>query len=180
MFEILKPEIIIFIISLLAWIFVILGNFFQLRDRFKKWYLIKTRKVKYSSKSEDYPLTLLNFAHPITQDQKIELEKLLKSKLNEIYIPTQLDHSLDFEVQIKALVNSTKISSDRFQKGDFIVNLPGFSPAVGTLVAELHGRMGHFPTIIRLKPVDGSAPIKYEVAQVINLQCIRDASRECR
>lgn len=180
MLEILKPEIIIFIVSLLAGIFVILGNFFQLRDRLKKWYYIKAKKVKYNSKNEEYPLTLLNFAHPITQYQKAELEELLKSKLTEIFIPTQLEHSLDFDFQIKALVDSIKIDSDRFQKGNFIVNLPGFSPAAGTLIAELHGRMGHFPTIIRLKPVEGSAPLKYEVAQVMNLQNIRDASRECR
>jgi len=39
--------------------------------------------------------------------------------------------------------------------------------------------MGHFPAIIRLRPVGGAAQ-EYEVAEVINLQAVCDAARRTR
>jgi len=55
-----------------------------------------------------------------------------------------------------------------------IINLPGYAPASVVLIAELHGRMGHFPTIIRLKRVKGSLPHVFDVKEVVNLQVTID------
>jgi hypothetical protein len=57
------------------------------------------------------------------------------------------------------------------------VNPPGLAPATAALLAELHGRMGYFPSILRLRPVSGTTPTRYEVAEIINLQALRDAAR---
>jgi len=54
-----------------------------------------------------------------------------------------------------------------------IVNLPGFSPATAVLLAKLHGIMGRFPHIVRLKPAGGC----FEVAELINLQELRNRER---
>jgi len=48
------------------------------------------------------------------------------------------------------------------------------------VLAELHGRCGYFPSILRLKPVAGSTPPRFEVAETVNLQAVRDTSREAR
>jgi hypothetical protein len=40
--------------------------------------------------------------------------------------------------------------------------------------------MGYFPPLARLRPVEGSLPPRYEVAEVINLQQVRDAARRRR
>ncbi|MCL4266143.1 MAG: hypothetical protein KJ069_23235 [Anaerolineae bacterium] len=48
------------------------------------------------------------------------------------------------------------------------------------MLAELHGRMGYFPAIIRLKPIPDSLPPQFEFAEIINLQAIRDRSRTHR
>jgi hypothetical protein len=40
--------------------------------------------------------------------------------------------------------------------------------------------MGYFPPIVRLKPVAGALPPRYEVAEVINLQGVRDTARKKR
>jgi hypothetical protein len=61
-----------------------------------------------------------------------------------------------------------------------LVNLPALAPAAAALLAELHGRMGYFPAIVRIRPVAGSTPPAYEVAEIINLQAVRDAARERR
>ena len=48
------------------------------------------------------------------------------------------------------------------------------------VLAELHGRMGYFPTIVRLRPVAGSVSREYELAELIGLQDVRDAARLMR
>jgi hypothetical protein len=45
------------------------------------------------------------------------------------------------------------------------------------LLAEIHGRIGHFPTLIRMRPQHGSVTT-YEVIELLNLQTIRDAARK--
>jgi len=48
------------------------------------------------------------------------------------------------------------------------------------LLAELHGRMGYFPPIVRLRPVPNALPPRFEVAEIINLQAVREAARTRR
>jgi hypothetical protein len=60
-----------------------------------------------------------------------------------------------------------------------LVNPPGYAPAAFVLLAELHGRIGHFPSLVRLRPKSGPVTT-YEVAELLNLQTIRDAARERR
>ena len=64
--------------------------------------------------------------------------------------------------------------------GNLIVNLPSLNFIAGLLLAELHGRMGYFPPILRLRPVSDSLPPRYEVAEILNLQAVRDAARAAR
>src|SRR5436189_17759 len=53
---------------------------------------------------------------------------------------------------------------------------PGYTPAAFVLLAELHGRIGHFPSLIRLRPKPGPVTT-YEVAELLNLQAIREEAR---
>lgn len=48
------------------------------------------------------------------------------------------------------------------------------------LLAELHGRMGYLPSILRLRPVGGSNPPQFEVAELLNLNEIREQARRLR
>ncbi|MEZ4737472.1 MAG: CRISPR-associated protein Csx15 [Caldilineaceae bacterium] len=59
-----------------------------------------------------------------------------------------------------------------------VVHPPGFVPGALALLSELHGRMGYFPAVVRLRSVSGSTPRVYEFAEIINLQALRDAARE--
>jgi len=47
-------------------------------------------------------------------------------------------------------------------------------------LAELHGRMGYFPPLLRTRPAPGSLPPRYEAAEALNLQALRDAARAAR
>jgi hypothetical protein len=83
------------------------------------------------------------------------------------------------EPQITAVVDSVALTSEEWQTRPLLINPPGFAPAAFVLLAELHGRIGHFPTLIRLRPKPD--PItSYEVAELLNLQTIREAARKRR
>lgn len=55
--------------------------------------------------------------------------------------------------------------------------LPSLNFIAAVLLAELHGRMGYFPTIVRLRPVADATPRRFEVAELIDLQSVRDVAR---
>jgi len=42
-----------------------------------------------------------------------------------------------------------------------LVNTPSLNFITAMLLAKLHGRMGYFPPIIRLRPANGSLPPRY-------------------
>ena len=82
--------------------------------------------------------------------------------------------------QIDKLVDKVGFTSEEWQAGLFIVHIPGLAPAAAILLSELHGRMGHFPTILRLRGKKGETQQQYELAEIINLQNTRDTARTSR
>lgn len=92
----------------------------------------------------------------------------------------QFDHVRPFAEQVNALADALGLSSTQWQTEPILVNLPALAPIAAVLIAELHGRMGYFPAIFRVRPVADSTPPVYEVAEIINLQAVRDMARERR
>ena len=126
-------------------------------------------------------MILLNFSHPLTPDQRAQTEALIGGKVTKTRSEMpQFDHALPFDGQIRALVDRVGLSPEEWQTTPLLVNLPGYAPAAAVLLAELHGRSGNFPTIMRTRPLAGSTPTRYEVAEVLNLQQVRDRAREER
>jgi len=82
--------------------------------------------------------------------------------------------------QIRELVDRVGLGPEGWQTTPLLINPPGYAPAAVVLLAELHGRMGHFPAVLRLRPVEGSVPTRYEVAEIVNLQEVRDRARTRR
>jgi hypothetical protein len=79
-----------------------------------------------------------------------------------------------------ALVDSVDLAPSDWQTQPLLVVPPSLNFIAVTLLAELHGRMGYFPPVVRLRPVAGSTPTRYEVAEIINLQQVRDEARSRR
>lgn len=114
-----------------------------------------------------------------------ELRKLYKearATFNELLkeVPVQLDHARGFHEQVLELLERVGLSATEWQTTPLLVNLPSLSVIAATLRAELHGRMGYFPPVIRLRPVEGAVPPRFEVAEILNLQHIRDTARAQR
>ncbi len=125
-------------------------------------------------------MLIINFTHPLTPTQQSQIEALADTTISEVRtIPVQIDQSEPLEPQITAVINAVGLSSHEWQTYPLLINPPGYAPAAFVLLAQLHGRIGHFPSLIRLRPKYG-ATTAFEVAEILNLQTIREAARRQR
>jgi hypothetical protein len=123
-------------------------------------------------------MLVLNFSHPLTGEQVAQIEQLLGQSIERIVaLPAQFDQQQSFALQMDQLLSGVTLTPQEWQSLPLLVVLPSFSAIAGAVLAELHGRMGYFPPIVRLKPVADALPPRYEVAEVLNLQAVRDAAR---
>jgi len=126
-------------------------------------------------------MILLNFSHPLTDEQKAQIEALTKGSIEQIIaLPIHFNHDQPFLPQLREILKTVTFTPEEWQTAPIIVNLPSYNYIAALALAELHGRMGYFPPILRLKPVEGALPPRFEVAEVINLQAVRDDARHFR
>ena len=126
-------------------------------------------------------MLLLNFSHPLTPEHLADIAALTSQPVERIIdLATHFDQGLPFLPQVQALLARAELPPQEWQTAAILVNLPSLNHIAAITLAELHGRMGYFPPIIRLKPVENALPPRFEVAEVVNLQAIRDAARKER
>jgi hypothetical protein len=126
-------------------------------------------------------MILLNFSHPITPAQAAQIEALTGQPITRtIDAPAQFDEQLPFAPQLGALLAQIDLTPAQWQGEPILVALPSLNFIAGLLLAELHGRMGFFPPVLRTRPVAGSVPRRYEVAETLDLQAIRETARKKR
>ena len=126
-------------------------------------------------------MILLNFSHPLTPEHLTTIETLTKNSVAQVLdLPIHFDQSQPFQPQLQKVLEGVPLAPQEWQTAAIVVNLPSYNYIAAMTLAELHGRMGYFAPIIRLKPVDGALPPRFEVAEVINLQAMRDAARKER
>ena len=126
-------------------------------------------------------MLVLNFSHPLTPQQLQRVGELSEQQVERVMdIPAQFDHEQPFAGQVRELVDGVGLSPEQWQTTPLLINPPSLSLIAATLLAELHGRMGYFPAVLRLRPVPGSNPPRFEAAEIINLQAVRDRARERR
>ncbi len=125
-------------------------------------------------------MLILNFTHPLTTEQCAQIEVLAHETIAEVRtIAVQIDQAEALEPQINRIIDEAGLSCEEWQTRPILINPPGYAPAAFVLLAEVHGRIGHFPTLVRLRPRHGTVTT-YEVAELLNLQTIRETSREHR
>ncbi len=132
------------------------------------------------------PMLLLNFTHPITEEQQAQIEALAGQKIERIIaIDSQINPQKPLAPQIVAMADAAGLSPTEWQTAPLLINPPSLNYSAIALLAELHGRMGYFPPIVRLRPVIGPngqqvIPPRFKVAEIINLQALRDEARKRR
>lgn len=126
-------------------------------------------------------MILLNFSHPLTSDHLAQIEALTNQKVEQVIdLKVQFDNEKPYEPQMQELTAKIKLTSDEWQTQPILVNLPSLNTIAALLVAELHGRMGYFPPVLRLRPTANTTPTQFEVAEILNLQNVREAARKER
>lgn len=134
-------------------------------------------------------MLLLNFSHPLTSAQLARIECWLTdptapggepNRVQVRDIPTQADLAAPFAPQATALADAAGLTPEQWQTEPILLVAPSLNFLAAALLAELHGRIGYFPPILRLRPVAGALPPRFEVAEIINLQAIRDVARTRR
>lgn len=126
-------------------------------------------------------MVVINFSHPLTQEQVAQAEALTGQKVERVVeVRAQFDHEQSFAPQVRALVDQVNLTAEEWQTDPLLVNPPSLHVIAAALLAELHGRMGYFPSILRLRPVAGSNPPQFEVAEILNLNDIRERARAAR
>jgi hypothetical protein len=124
---------------------------------------------------------IINFTHPLTASQTTALEQLSGQRIARVIeVKTQLDPAQPFVAQAHALVDSIGLTEDEWQTLPLLINLPSHNVIAALVLAELHGRMGYFPAILRLRPVPETTPLQFEVAEILNLQAVRERARQMR
>jgi hypothetical protein len=126
-------------------------------------------------------MLLLNFAHPLTEQHLSAIREMAgEAQITVIDIPTQADLQQPFAPQAGALADAAGLTPAQWQTEAILVNLPSYNFLAAALLAELHGRMGYFPPALRLRPIPNSLPPRFEVAEIMQLQALRDAARTRR
>ena len=126
-------------------------------------------------------MIILNFSHPLTDEQIASIEALTAQPIEAVHdLPTQFDNGLPFPPQLAALGAKIPLSAEELQTRAILVNPPALNFIAALVLAELHGRMGYFPPVVRLKPIQDRLPPRFEVAEILNLQAVRDAARTQR
>ncbi|HYV05682.1 MAG TPA: CRISPR-associated protein Csx15 [Blastocatellia bacterium] len=126
-------------------------------------------------------MKLINFSYKLSPNQLTEIERLGGHPLDSIVeLETQFDDSQPFEPQARALVDAAGLSPQEWQAAQVLIRLPSLNVIAALVVAELHGRTGHFPSVIRLRPIEANTPTQFEVAEIVNLQSVRDKARALR
>jgi hypothetical protein len=126
-------------------------------------------------------MILINLSHPLTDEQRARIEHLTRQPIARlIERRPHFDEAQSLAEQTTALIDDLGLTAEEWQQASLLVLLPALNFAAATVLAELHGRCGYFPPMVRVRPVAESLPPRYEVAEVVNLQALRDAARKRR
>lgn len=124
---------------------------------------------------------LLNFSHPLTPPQRARLEELAAQEVTRVIeVKTQIDTQAELAPQVVALADACALSPQEWQSEQILVLPPALNFVAVALMAELHGRMGYFPAMVRTRPIPNALPPQYEIAEVVNLQGMREMARKKR
>ena len=141
------------------------------------------RLFRKGDSSEKLRQVVLNFSgHPVLPGQKQAIERIMQWPSSEVVtvalgnVPE--DHK--FVATIEKAIEQIKLSSDQWQTTPLVVIPAGYAAVWSVVLAELHGRLGYFPDVVRLRPAAPGSCEKFEVADVINLREVRHQSRDKR
>lgn len=126
------------------------------------------------------PVLVLNYSHPLTEAQLATVAEIVGEAPDVRDLAAQINRARPLAEVACELADAAGLTSQEWQTTPLVLNPPALAPVALALVAEIHGRVGYFPAILHIRPVEGSVPTRFEVAEVVNLQTLRDVARTRR
>lgn len=126
-------------------------------------------------------MILLNFSHPLTPAQQRSVATLSGQTIERVIdVKTHFDHAQPFVAQTQRLLEAIDLSPEQWQTAPLLLNLPSLNVIAALVLAEIHGRCGYFPAVLRLKPVADTTPPLFAVSEILNIQMVWEAARQRR
>lgn len=123
-------------------------------------------------------MLLLNFSHPLSEAQLSDIESLLSQNISQKFdCRVYFDNQQSFLDQVRDLFSPGAFPLKAIETEPVLVILPSHSFIAALILAELHGRIGHFPAIVRIGPAPESVPVIYQVCEIVDLQTLRDEAK---
>jgi hypothetical protein len=127
-------------------------------------------------------MLIINFTRPLTEQHLLGIAHACGSNrdaLVERLIRTSFIEDSQYPVQATKLIDRVNLSRKEWQHENILIVLPGHPSAAALLLAELHGRMGYFPPIVRIR--EGNLPGTWVFAEILDLRAQRNgAANEAR
>jgi len=100
--------------------------------------------------------------------------------IDVIHVPMHFDSISAYQPQLERLLAEVPLTADAWQQEQILIVLPSQNYIAALLVAELHGRMGYFAPVVRLRAAENVLPPRFEVAEILDLQSVRECARKTR
>lgn len=124
------------------------------------------------------PYIVINLSgHPLTNAQREEISREMYIE-ELIELPAHFDTRTSVKAQIKGILDQIGLTLAEWQNHSILLALPGLAPAAAVLLAYIHGLRGGFPRILWLERIPDTS--QFTVANLVDLQGIRDQAREIR
>lgn len=141
------------------------------------------RRISKTGNAAQVRQLILNFSgHPVLPGQKLSIEKFMHWTSSEVlnFPLGNVPEDNSFVPAIEKAIAEIPLSPEDWQTVPLVIIPAGYSAVWSVVLAELHGRLGYFPEVVRLRPASPPATEKFEVADIINLRDVRHSSRDKR
>jgi hypothetical protein len=118
-------------------------------------------------------IKVLNFSHPITEKQEMEIAQEVRDTVEVVDIKVQINFEESLQEQAYKIVEPfvSTLVNERF-----LIRPAALDAATLAIMAVIHGVSGHFPRIVTMKRENG----EFMVWGIIDLQTLREEARTIR
>jgi len=123
---------------------------------------------------------VLNLGHPFSEGALADLrEHLGCDEITILNLPSAYDLNAPFEQQVTDQLDAANLTSIDWQNLPLLLIPPSLAVASPVVLAQIHGRRGSFPGLVRQVRTAGVLGA-WRVAEVVDLEATRQAARERR
>jgi len=125
-------------------------------------------------------MIIVNFSHPFSTEQLDQLEDVLGAPPERIInVPVKLGlggTDDDLLGRVAQLLRQIDLTPLQWRQEDIAINLPRHNLITAIVLAMLRVMMGYWPPILRMRPVPGAQPPRFEVASCLDLATVRTSA----